>query len=395
MQDLKIVVVGAGARGMLFIKLLCDLGHRTATIVENNPDAHEMAAVRARELGFNEIAVFASLNDALLSLRPEAEKAVFIMTPEYNHLELYMTAIANKCHVFMEKPLAADKEDVLRILEISKKSGTITQVGFVLRYCELYQKIKSVVESGRLGQIVTIQMNERLAHFHGANYRRNWRRLKKYTGGFINEKCSHDLDLMCWLKASQGRPSEIISRAGSRLFDFQEGAENCEKCTDAECPYQPHKYAGLNMLDGKVFRDSTYASASTCVFRSDADIYNHQSLLINFTDGTQGVFTAIASTGNKGRDIALFGTRGCIWGSLEKGELTLKEYWGDRTENFQFGTLNPHGNADPLIINSFMECIASSTQPLATVKEGALASILAFAADESAATGKPIVIPEI
>jgi len=36
------------------------------------------------------------------------------------------------------------------------------------------------------------------------------------------------------------------------------------------------------------------------------------------------------------------------------------------------------GNADPLIISLFMECIASRKQPLETVKEGALASILAF-----------------
>lgn len=78
---------------------------------------------------------------------------------------------ANK-HIFCEKPLAVSIQQCKEILEAQRKSNKIMLAGFVLRYSPFYRHIKSIVDSGVIGTIVSIDANEILDPGHGGYFMR-------------------------------------------------------------------------------------------------------------------------------------------------------------------------------------------------------------------------------
>mgnify|MGYP000023169525 CR=1 FL=1 len=68
-------------------------------------------------------------------------------------------------------------------------------VGLVLRYSLHMREMRRILDAGTLGTITSLEANEHIAPFHGSFFMRDWRRLEKYSGGFMLEKCCHDIDL--------------------------------------------------------------------------------------------------------------------------------------------------------------------------------------------------------
>ena len=236
-----------------------------------------------------------------------------------------------------------------------------------------------------------IQMNERLTLHLGSVFKRSWHRLEKYTGGFMNEKCSHDLDLMCWIKERQSTPVAISSFGGISFDTERETALVCKEC-DLSCPWRYRNSRSGKMLNGKPCVDDTYAEIDRCVFHSDSDVCDQQSVSILFKDGTQGVFTTLSMSGIPGRDITVHGTDGCLQGCLETGEIVVHNYWEGTTQNISLGKTDSHGGADRFIVESFLNCITEGIQPISTVEAGVRASTIAFAADQSMKEQRKIVL---
>ena len=380
----KIIIAGGGSRGLYFVDMLVNnLGWEVAAIADNYIEGYEAIKYRLNEFGVPNVPIYGTLDEALEKTPREVADIVFIMTPEWTHLELFKKAISSGCHVFLEKPIATTPEDCKQIYEISKKTDRIVQVGFVLRYSSFYQNIKKIIDSGKLGKIITIQMNERLALQHGASFKRLWHRLNKYTGGFMNEKCCHDIDLMCWLMEKQAYPVELSSYAGIGFSCDKDTPDLCADCKLDNCPWRFKGIDSLKLVNGKSYTDSTSAGIGKCVFHSDSDVYDHQTINILFSDNSQGVFTVISMSGKVGRDITIHGTDGYLEGSLEDGLLKVRNYWSGETENIGLGHLGAHGGADDFIVSEFLQCIKHGKKPISTVEDGMKASLIAFAADKS------------
>jgi predicted dehydrogenase len=67
--------------------------------------------------------------------------------------------------------------------------------GFVLRYTPLYEKLCEVLNSGHLGRIVSVDMDEHLLPFHGGYIMCNWRRHTGPSGGHLLEKVNARLNI--------------------------------------------------------------------------------------------------------------------------------------------------------------------------------------------------------
>lgn len=388
------IIIGGGVRGLYFTGLLTStLGRRVAAIADTHLEGHEAILYRIAEAGTPGTRIFGSTDEALSAIPRSQADIVFIMTPEWTHYPIFCQAIAAGCHVFLEKPVATTHCDVINTLKLARSTDRTVQVGFVLRYSPFYRKIKEVIESGRLGKVVVIQMNERMSLWHGGLFKRLWHRKVEYTGGFINEKCCHDLDILCWLKEGQAEPKEVFSYGGRHFCPPRDDApEFCCDCNLSECPWR-YTHAGTTKSVGnKEYLDSTSALAGKCVFRSDADIADHQMLDVIFDDGTHGIFTAISMSGELGRDITIHGTNGYLLGDLEKGVLKIIDYWGGGEQCIEFGEMDSHGGGDEAIVRSFLECVDQGVKPVATVEAGARASLLAFAAEESVRSGSVVPI---
>lgn len=387
-----VLIAGGGARGLFFAKMLTqNLGRKVAAIADTHKPGHDAIRVRLNEFGTPGTQVFGSVEDMLAAIPASQAGAVFVMTPQWTHLDVFRKAIDGGRHVFLEKPIATTREDVLEILRIARSTDLTVQVGFVLRYSAFYRKISQIVESGRIGRVLAIQMNERLTLAHGAIFKRTWHRRAEYTGGFMNEKCCHDLDIMCWIKQPQAEPVEVFSYGGMGFCrDRSDTPEQCAGCAVENCPWPYQMPETFKTLDGKENLDETSAGIGRCVFHSDADVMDHQTVMVKFGDGSHGTLTAVAMSGNTGRDIVIHGSDGYLDGVLAQGKLRVQNYWEGQLEDVDCGTTDAHGGGDLATVQGFLDCVAQGLQPLANVEAGARASLLALAADESVRMGKPI-----
>lgn len=372
-----IIIAGGGNRGMMFTHMLArDLRRRVVAIAENNKAAHPAIRRRLKEEGLPDIALHDSLPQALAATPRSQADIVFVMTPDWTHLDVMRPAIAAGCHVFLEKPLATTPADVMEIVRLAHSTDKTVQVGFVLRYSTFIRKVKAILDSGALGRLVMIQMNERLGLLHGGFFCRSWHSKTRYTGGFLNEKCSHDLDLLCWFKEGQAAPQEVFSHGGRHFTPKKDTPATCGRCRLRNCPWR---------LKNEI-----------CVFHSDGDVLDHQSVNVLFADGTQGLFTVAAMSAAPGRDLRIFGTDGYLEGAMEEGMLRTKRYWDPAGfQDLSVKASDGHGGGDTRIVAEFMDCVDRHERPLSSILDGARASLLAFAAEQSVKTHKAIPLAGI
>ncbi|MGB2865491.1 MAG: Gfo/Idh/MocA family oxidoreductase, partial [Sedimentisphaerales bacterium] len=107
---------------------------------------------------------------------------VVVATPTAMHADVAECAITNNAHVFVEKPLTLNPEQGKRLLELVRGKKLVHQVGYAMRFHDIFMKAKSLLDSGAIGQIVTfmVEMNGPVV-LHEA--RKSWRSRKTEGGG--------------------------------------------------------------------------------------------------------------------------------------------------------------------------------------------------------------------
>lgn len=390
----RFVVIGGGARGLFFTEILThEVGASVAAIVEPHLPSHAFVHRRLDAAGITGVEVLSDLTTALDAYPADQVDGVFVMTPEWTHAAIFREVTARGYHIFLEKPIATTVEDALEIRRIAESYPQVIQLGFVLRYSAFYRTVKAWLDGSPLGRIVMIQMNERLTVAHGMKFKRSWHRLVEYTGGYINEKCSHDLDLMCWFKEAEATPVRVVSMGNRGFARDGVGQTECATCPRTDCLYRDDPTTYDKYVDGQVLLDHTGAGVGRCIYGNDSDINDNQTVLIQFSDGSHGVFSSIAMSGIHGRDLAIHCEYGVIWGDLEAGTVHRMDYRTGQTETVELTGMNMHGGGDTQVVREFVECIAEGTQPVARVADGVRATVIALTADASIARREVLDLP--
>lgn len=371
---------------MLFTQILVrELGNEVVAIVEPHEPSHEFVRHMLVEDGISGVEIIADAESAFDRFPPGVVDGVFIMTPEWTHAAVFRSVTARGYNIFLEKPIATTIDDAMDIREIAESYDGVIQLGFVLRYSPFYRKVKEWLAGSPQGRIVILQLNERLTVEHGMKFKRSWHRKVAYTGGFMNEKCSHDLDLICWFKEDDGARAVRVASMGNRGFATEKrGQTTCSSCSITDCMFRdsPDNYA--KSVNGRVLLDTT-AAVDSCIYENDSDIVDNQSVLIQFDDGSHGVFSTVAMSGLYGRDLMIHMEYGMIWGNLEDGELHRVDYRTGQMDDVVIDGMDMHGGGDQQVIREFVDCVINGSQPLASVADGVRASVIALLADESIA----------
>jgi predicted dehydrogenase/threonine dehydrogenase-like Zn-dependent dehydrogenase len=118
---------------------------------------------------------------------------VMITTPHNLHASLVREALKNKKHVFVEKPLALNTEELNKIIDAYDGSVTLT-VGFNRRFSPHIQKIKQHITGGEMNVIATMN-----AGFIPAD---SWVHDIRSGGGRIIGEACHYIDLVSLLTGS-------------------------------------------------------------------------------------------------------------------------------------------------------------------------------------------------
>lgn len=104
-------------------------------------------------------------------LKNEEIQAVDIATRHEDglHRDLAIKSLQSGKHVFIEKPLAENLKDAFQIKKIHDVSGKILQVGFMKRYYHGYRFAKELVNSGKTGNVVGMQVRFWFGEFASKN----------------------------------------------------------------------------------------------------------------------------------------------------------------------------------------------------------------------------------
>ena len=93
------------------------------------------------------------------------------------HLASTLPAIELGYEVLLEKPMASTLEGNVRLVQAAEAQGSLLMICHVLRYTAFFSTLHQILSSERLGQIVTVEHRENVAHWHMAHsfVRGNWR----------------------------------------------------------------------------------------------------------------------------------------------------------------------------------------------------------------------------
>lgn len=119
--------------------------------------------------------------------------AVFVTTPNTQHVSLAIAAIETGKHVFCEKPLATSVADAQRVYEKAKNSRGVFQVGHNRRFAPVYATLKKMLSETHEPHSAHVKMNR------GELLKPEWTGDPEITGGFLYETPIHMFDMMRFL----------------------------------------------------------------------------------------------------------------------------------------------------------------------------------------------------
>ena len=202
MKKIKLGIIGAGVISNVHFKNASELENvEVSAVCDINSDRAEKAA---SEYGAK---AFTDYKDMFAS---GVCDSVLIATPHYQHTEVGIAALEAGLHVLVEKPISVHKADCERLINAHKDKSLVFAAMFNQRTDHKYKKIKSIIESGQLGEMVRVNWIvtdwfRTHAYYGSGSWRATWH---GEGGGVLLNQCPHQLDLLQWLT---GMPSKVCA----------------------------------------------------------------------------------------------------------------------------------------------------------------------------------------
>jgi predicted dehydrogenase len=332
--------------------------------------------------------------------------ALIITTPDHLHYGPAIAGLKDKYDLLLEKAIAQTWEQCNDILQLAEKNNRIVAVCHVLRYTTYFRKMKEVLDSGTIGDIVSIQHLEPIDNQHMAHsfVRGNWHNEKQSTPIILSKSC-HDTDMLRWLI---NKPCTRVSSFGSLKFFCEKYApegstDRCVTCSaEQNCIYsakkiyleQKGRLGHLNLEnreDATILRELTNGPYGKCVFHNDNDVVDHQILNLEFEDQITAAFSMEAFTHYGGRRTRVFGTEGDIIG--DEKEMTITQFKDMKPRIWEVSKNkngSGHGGGDHGLAHDFVRAVAFQDPGYltSTIKASMASHLMGFKAEESRHTGK-------
>ena len=417
MSAVRAVLIGAGNRGRYTYGAYARAHPDRLRIVAVAEPAPERRAALAQEHGLDPKVCFDDWK-RLLEAAPRATLAI-VATSDTLHVEPALRALELGYHVLLEKPMALEAADCVRIVEKAEAGGRLLQISHVLRYTPFYRKVHEILQSGRLGELVHVDMKENVAFWHMTHsYVRGKFRNRRVAAPIVLAKTCHDLDLLAWFV---GRPAQRVASFGSlRHFRPESAPPGApERCSDAcpvqaECPHDAVRfYQGPDERVARLWpwtdvsadpsrqaRGRALASGpyGRCVYRCDNDVPDHQLVCLVFEGGLTASFGLQGLASRETRTLRMTGSRGELRGVLQDGILELTRHGSFDTERLELaGSALGHYGGDAALLDHLTGVLAAgSGDELVASGRAALEShLIGFAAERARETGRVVPVDEI
>jgi predicted dehydrogenase len=310
MKKIKVAVVGTGFIGPAHIEALRRIPNvEVAALVEVT---QELAEQKAEQLGIPNAMLFEDM------LKDPSIQSVHICTPNFLHFKQSKAVLEAGKHVICEKPLATKLEEAEELVALAKDKGLVNAVHFNLRYYPMVRQMKTMRESGELGDVYSIM------------------------GSYLQDWLFLQTDYNWRLEPDKSGDSRAIADIGSHLLDLTEyvtglkiTAVMADFSTIHKTRLKPLK--AIETYSGKMLQPSDYQEVPI-------NTEDHASVLLKFDNGNKGSVTVSqVNAGRKNRlNIEIAGSKANFeWCSEKPNEL-----WIGKRE-----TPNQHLMKDPSLFS--------------------------------------------
>ncbi|HET9486560.1 MAG TPA: Gfo/Idh/MocA family oxidoreductase [Chryseosolibacter sp.] len=301
-------------------------------------------SLNAAELSATHGSHITTYTDLAEMLKDKNIHIVSICSYPYQHKDQAIAAARAGKHLIIEKPLALSWEDCQAVEAAVKSSGVKTCFCFECRYANQFIATKAVIDEGLLGDIHYGEID----YYHGIGpwYGQFQWNIKKSAGGssLLTAGC-HALDaLLLCMGNDVAEVTSYDTKSRSKVFE----------------PYE-YPTTSVTILKFKSGRVGKCAAIVDCL----QPYYFHTHLC-----GSEG-----SLLDNKFHSMKL-ATNKAAWSTLAMKMLDSGDV-ADHPYLTQF--------------NKFFESLEQGTEmPLTSLKDAMITHEIVFAADKSAATGKPV-----
>lgn len=399
---IKISLIGAGDRGKdRYGKYVMETdGVQIVAVAE--PDIIKRKQVQAQH---NIPDAFAFESWEALLEKDKFCDGIIIATPDDQHFMPAIKALEKDYHVLLEKPMSNKKDEVIAIAEAEKLSKGQVLVCHVLRYTPFYQKLKELIESNEIGQVMSIQHNENIGYYHFAHsfVRGNWRNSIESSPLILAKSC-HDMDILYWL--ANGKCKKVSSFGQLSYFKKKEGlhSDRCLTCAiENNCPFSVNKIYMPNIgnwptstitpiqTEESVLEALAEGPYGRCVYNCDNDVVDHQVSIFEFENGITATFNLTAFTNDISRTIKIMGTEGTIKGKDNKNEIIIQRFNDEPQVIIPEEVVGGHGGGDTGIMNDFVKLLKNEPHKNLTDGTTSLVShLMSFYAEEARLSDKVI-----
>jgi len=186
-EKINISIVGTGLMGLQHIKAISK---------SKKANLHSIVDISNNSKSLSKkykIPLYSNVNELLNSKNLDA---VIVATPNQLHEKHTISFLKNKIPVLLEKPISDNINSGIKIIKSANKNKTPLLIGYHRRHNSIVSKVKSIISSGKLGKIVSVNVLCWL-YKHKAYYKEKWRINK--GGGPLGINLVHDIDMICYL----------------------------------------------------------------------------------------------------------------------------------------------------------------------------------------------------
>ncbi len=405
-RPVRAITLGAGARGTVYGDFAIEYPDQLQIVAVSDPN--QLRTERyARKHDIAQDNCYADWTEVFR--RPKFADAVIIATPDHLHYAPCMEALKMGYDVLLEKPISPSEQECRDILGLARSTGAIVAVCHVLRYAPYFVRLRELVHSGIIGEVISLQHMEPIEHTHMAHsyVRGNWHNSQTSTPILLAKSC-HDLDIIKWIL---GKEARSIQAFGNLKWFTEKNAPpgSTHRCMDgcaAEpgCPYSALKIyhrkrqrtyvfdlpEQKNRQGAAILANLKTSDYGRCVYRMNNDQCDHYTANILFDDGITATFNMEAFTPWGGRRTRIMGSMGFIEGDMDHFAVhnfrtdTIKRY-ESRTDEIENYKNEGHGGGDWRLVADWIQAVAQKNASLltSTIDASIESHIMCFMAEES------------
>ncbi len=332
------------------------------------------------------------------------------------HVKTTLPLLKYGLDVLLEKPFAVTEAEARELVAAAEKYDRKIMVCFVLRYAPFYRKIREELIKGTIGDVINIQLSEFVSYHHmsTSHVRGKWNNYEKCHASMLLAKCCHDMDIMMWLMGDD-KPVAVSSFGSNKQFVLKNAPENAGTRCMVDCPLvdeclysakrlyidHPDRWSfyvwaslediGVDSIEEKIKLLKTDSPYGVCAYKSDNNVVDHQSVLVNFESGTTGTLNMVGGASTGVRKIHITGTKGEIYGNLEDGKVfvsMIDPRPGCENDVSMVDVSvkdDTHGGGDLLLAEDFVDYVTGAEASISctSIQDSMKGHLAVFLADES------------